>query len=213
MTPKVKIFMFLFWASLNILASASIAAAEEPRFGFRMGTGLMWAPEDKKDLDGERLYRQHYPFSVEFFYGRAIKGAFGLDHIFSQEKEHTEVDSLGEEARFTPKMRQYAVRLAVQVSRPMASWLQIHGGLGGGVFWRSYNPGWKDKSYWDKARPGFLGQAGMDVKLGPKAWIGLGWNYYAVGWRDVSRWRRGEFNRLRRLSILSVTVSYYPGIR
>jgi hypothetical protein len=210
MTIKSTVINLPLLVFLFLLTASAKAAAEEPKFGFRMGTGLMWAPEDKKNLDGERLYRQHYPFSVEFFYGRAIKGALGLDHIFSQEEEHTEVDSLGEEAKFTPKMRQYAVRLAMQASRPVAPWLRIHGGLGGGVFWRSYNPGWKEKSYWDKARPGLLSQAGLEVKLGPKAWIGLGWKYYAVGWRDEFRWKRGEFNRLRRMSVLYLTMSYYP---
>lgn len=198
---------------LLFLTASATVTARESKFGFRIGTGLMWAPEDKKNLAGEQLYRQHYPFSVEFFYGRAIKGAFGLDHFFSQEEEYAGVDSLAEETSFTPKMRQYAVRLGVLASRPVASWLRVCGGLGGGILWRSYNPGWRDKSYWDKARPGILGHAGMEVKLGPRAWIGLGWQYYAVGWREECRWLRGEFNRLRRMSVLSVTMSYYPGRR
>lgn len=210
MTLKVKICIPLILAFFSFVAPASSVADGGPKTGFRLGTGLMWAPEDEEDIDGRRLYRQHYPFFVELFYGRAIKGVFGLEHFFSQEKEHTAIDSLGEQTRFTPKMRQYAVHLGIQASQSMTASLWVYGGLGVGVFWRSYNPGWKDKSYWDKARPAMLGRVGMGLKVGPKAWVGVGWRYYAVGWRQETRWHKGEFNRLRRISIFALTMSYYP---
>jgi hypothetical protein len=194
-----------------ILAVSPTTAAPAPKFGFRLGTGLLWAPEDKKNLDGERLYRQHYPFFLELFYGRTIKGLFGFNHFFSQEKERVAVDSLGEEKPFTPKLRQYAIHIGAQASQRIRPWFRVYGGLGATVFWRSYNPGWKDKSNWDKTRLGVLGMAGTELKLGPKAWIGLGWRYYAAGWRNESRWTTGEYNRMRRMSVFSLTMSYSPG--
>jgi hypothetical protein len=194
-----------------ILSVPSTTAAPAPKFGFRLGTGLLWAPEDKKNLDGERLYRQHYPFFAEVFYGRSIRGLLGLSHFFSQEREHVEVDSLGEEKPFTPKLRQYAIHLGAQASQRIRPWFRIYGGLGAAVFWRSYNPGWKDKSNWDKTRLGALAMVGTEVKLGPKAWLGLGWRYYATRWREESRWTTGEYNRMRRMSVFSLTMSYSPG--
>jgi hypothetical protein len=211
MTPKTAVYVILLSTPLILSGEAPVLAARVSSFGFRVGTGLMWAPEDKKNLDGKSLYRQNFPFFAEFFCGRAIKGVLSVSHFFSQEREHMEVDSLGEETRFTPKLRQYAVQLGVKAGQHLTPWLQIHGGLGAGIFWRSYNPGWKEKSYWDKARLSGLGQGLVEAKLGPKAWLGLGWRYYAVGWRKEARWTRGEFNRMRRMSVLCLTMSYYPG--
>jgi hypothetical protein len=207
---KSIIGIFIIPAILVFLRGDPSIAAQAPKFGFRIGTGLMWAPEDRENIEGQRLYRQNYPFSADFFYGHAIKGVLNVSHFFSQEREHVEVDSLGEETRFTPKLRQYAVHLGAQAGQRLTPWLHIYGGMGAGISWRSYNPGWKEKSYWDKARLGSFVQVLMEAKLGPKAWIGLGWRYYAVGWREEARWTRGEFNRMRRMSVLSLTVSYYP---
>jgi hypothetical protein len=175
-----------------------------------MGSGILWAPQDSEDLDGRGLYRQHYPFFAELLYGRDIKGTIGLDHVFSQEEEHAEVDSSGAETRFTPKLRQYILHLGVLLDRALASRLRAHGGLGAGLDWRAYNPGWKDKSYWDKVRLCAIAQAGLDFQLGKKAWLGAGWRSYVVGRRSGERWTRGEFNRMRRMNVFSLTVSYYP---
>ncbi len=206
MKLKTLIDASLHLALFIFVLSSQPAMARPPKFGFRIGTGILWAPEDTKNLDGERLYRQHYPFHLELNYGSHLRGVLGLNHFFSQEKEYNESDSL----RFTPKLRQYAIQLGVQAHRDVIARLRVYGGLGGALFWRSYNPGWKNKSYWDKTRAGLSGQVGVELKLGPKAWVGLGWRYYAVGWSRETRWTRGEFNRMRRMSILSVTVSYSP---
>ncbi|KPL18311.1 MAG: hypothetical protein AMJ92_08730 [candidate division Zixibacteria bacterium SM23_81] len=208
---KFTVLIILISVLLLLIMEIPTTATPAPKFGFRLGTGLLWAPEDKKDLDGERLYRQHYPFFVEVFYGGSIRGLLGLSHIFSQEREHVGVDSLGEEKPFTPKLRQYAIHLGAQASRRIKPRFRVYGGIGAAVFWRSYNPGWKDKSNWDKTRLGALGMAGTEVKLGPKAWLGLGWRYYTTGWRKESRWTTGEYNRMRRMSVFSMTMSYSPG--
>jgi len=189
---------------------ATTSHAGQNVFGLRLGSGFLWAPQDKEDLDGERLYRHHYPFFGELCYGRRIKGVVGLNHIFSQEAEHTELDSLGEEIQFTPKLRQYLMHLGIQIQQNISPRVLVHTGLGAMVFWRSYNPGWKDKSYWDKARVGAMGQVGLDVKIGPKTLMGAGWRMYAVGRRQENRWTRGEFDRMRRMNVLSLTVSYFP---
>jgi hypothetical protein len=208
---KSILAIFIISVILGFLKGTTSIAAQRQKFGFRLGTGLLCAPEDKKNLDGERLYRQHYPFFVEVFYGSSIEGLFGLSHFFSQEKEHAGVNSLGEEKLFIPKLRQYAIHLGAQASQRIRPWFRVYGGLGAAVFWRSYNPGWKDKSNWDKTRLGALGMAGTEVKLGPKAWIGLGWRYYATGWKEESRWTTGEYNRMRRMNVVSLTMTYSPG--
>jgi hypothetical protein len=153
MTPKAFASVLLLSTLLILYGEARSVAAHPPKFGLRIGAGLLWAPEDKENLAGKSLYRQHYPFHVEFCYGRYVKGVLGLSHFFSQEEEHTEGGSL----IFTPRLRQYAVHLGIQAQQDLMPYLRIHGELGGGVFWRSYNPGWKDKSYWDKAKTGILG--------------------------------------------------------
>jgi hypothetical protein len=206
MTSKTVSYVLLLSVLLNLCGAVLSIASRPPKFGFRIGTGLLWAPEDKENLAGERLYRQHYPFHMELSYGGQLRGVLGLNHFFSQEKEHVEGDS----AKFTPKLRQYAIQLGVQAQRDLIAGLRVYGGLGGTLLWRSYNPGWKNKSYWDKTRAGASGQVGVELKLGPKAWVGLGWRYYAISWSRETRWTRGEFNRMRRMSILSVMVSYSP---
>ena len=184
--------------------------AAKRELGIRLGSGYLWAPYDREDLDGKRLYPQNYPFFAEISYGYILRGVLGMNHIFSQEGEHTEVESGGEEVQFTPKLRQYILHLGAEVNRQVAPRVKVRGGLGLGIFWRAYNPGWKDKSFWDKTRVGGIGQAGIDIKLGRKAWAEIGWRSYASGWRGGGRWVRGEFNRMRRMDVLSFTVIFYP---
>lgn len=206
-----KTALSILLTAIFLLLTQTKTKADRPRpFGFRLGTGYLWAQEDKKDLDGQSLYSQHYPFIVEFSYGCAIKGVIGLDHVFSQEKEHVELDSLDEQVRFTPKMRQYIFNFGILANWPVSPRVLVYAGMGAALFWRAYNPGWKDKSYWDKTRLGGTGQMGLDVKLGPKAWFGVGWRGYAVGWCPENRWTKGEFNRLRRMDVFSLTISYFP---
>jgi hypothetical protein len=200
----------LLSAVLLLLQQTQTVSASKRELGIRLGSGYLWAPYDREDLDGERLYSQSYPFFAEFSYGHILRAIVGVNHIFSQEREHTEIEPEGEEVQFTPKLRQYVLHLGAEVNRSIGPRVGVRGGLGVGVFWRAYNPGWKDKSFWDKTRVGGIGQAGIDIRLGPKAWAGIGWSSYASGWRRGGRWMRGEFNRMRRMDVLSFTVIYYP---
>jgi hypothetical protein len=204
--PSVTILSAL----LLLLLKPQILSASQRELGLRLGSGYLWAPHDNADLDGQRLYRQNLPFFAEISYGYILRAVVGLNHVFSQEREHTEVESGGEEVQFTPKLRQYILHLGAEVNRQVAPRVKVRGGLGLGVFWRAYNPGWKDKSFWDKTRVGGIGQAGIDIRLGRKAWVEIGVRSYASGLRRGGRWVRGEFNRMRRMDVLSFTVMYHP---